>query len=65
MELDPLTRAAEEVSRPGDQVEEMQRLPSLSDRLFSATADLLFCAGFTIPEAARGTDGDADKINVS
>lgn len=42
--------------------EEEESIPCLIDRLFSCTIDLLFCAGFTVPESVRGIDGD--KINV-
>lgn len=45
--------------------EQQKTLPSLADRLFSCTIDLLFCAGFTVPEGVRGTEGLGDKINVS
>jgi hypothetical protein len=38
------------------------RLPSLADNLFDCTIDLLFCAGFTVPESVRGQS--KDKINV-
>jgi hypothetical protein len=40
-------------------------LPCLIDRLFSCTIDLLFCAGFTVPESVKGQSMDGDKINVS
>lgn len=36
---------------------------SLMEKLFKCTIDLLFCAGFTIPESAKGQS--KDKINVS
>lgn len=39
------------------------RLTSLADNLFHCTIDLLFCAGFTVPESVRGQS--KDKINVS
>lgn len=42
---------------------EEETIPCLIDRLFSCTIDLLFCAGFTVPESVKGLDGD--KINVS
>lgn len=35
----------------------------LADRLFGCTIDLLFCAGFTLPEAVLGEAGE--KVNVS
>lgn len=40
-------------------------LPSLIDRLFSCTIDLLFCAGFTVPESVRGQQAAGEKVNVS
>jgi hypothetical protein len=58
---DPLAASA---SQPKTEEEE-KTLPSLADRLFSCTVDLLFCAGFTVPEGVRGTEGLGDKINVS
>jgi hypothetical protein len=36
---------------------------SLMEKLFKCTIDLLFCAGFTLPESAKGQSND--KINVS
>lgn len=36
---------------------------SLMERLFKCTIDLLFCAGFTVPQSVRGQSND--KINVS
>jgi hypothetical protein len=55
------------VPKPEDVQEEDARemLPSLVDRLFSCTIDLLFCAGFTVPESVRGRDNEGEKINVS
>lgn len=38
-------------------------VPSLAERLFSCTVDLLFCAGFSVPESVRGEDHDGDKVN--
>lgn len=35
---------------------------SLMEKLFNCTIDLLFCAGFTVPESAKGQSND--KINV-
>lgn len=65
---DPLTRAAEQAQKRAnadvDDEEEVDRLPSLTDKLFGVTVDLLFCAGFTIPENMKGADGQGDKINV-
>lgn len=40
-------------------------IPCLIDRLFSCTIDLLFCAGFTVPENIKGQNPHGDKINVS
>lgn len=45
--------------------EEDDSMPCLIDRLFSCTIDLLFCAGFTVPESVKGQSIDGDKINVS
>ncbi len=45
--------------------DEDEELPSLADRLFSCVIDMLFCAGFTVPDSVRGEDGQGDKINVS
>jgi hypothetical protein len=68
---DPLTQAAEQSERRRDkndrdvnEEEEGDRQPSLTDKLFGVTVDLLFCAGFTIPESMKGADGRGDKINV-
>lgn len=44
---------------------EEELLPSLIDRLFSCTIDLLFCAGFTVPESVRGQQAVGEKVNVS
>ncbi|KAJ9104377.1 hypothetical protein QFC20_004513 [Naganishia adeliensis] len=38
------------------------RAASLMQKLFNCTIDLLFCAGFTVPESARGQSND--KINL-
>lgn len=38
------------------------RASSLAERLFNCTIDLLFCAGFTVPESVKGQSDD--KINV-
>ncbi|OXH42508.1 hypothetical protein J008_00023 [Cryptococcus neoformans] len=57
---DPLTQPPNEPARPQQQEEEY--LPSLAERLFSCTIDLLFCAGFTLPESVNSEDED-DKIN--
>lgn len=61
---DPLTKAAG-VEDDGGEAEEEATIPCLVDRLFSCTIDLLFCAGFTVPEDVRGEDRSGDKINVS
>ena len=58
---DPLSRQEETV---GEAVEEEATGPCLVDRLFSCTIDLLFCAGFTVPESVKG-EGGGEKINVS
>lgn len=73
--MDPLTEAARQAEKSSsnggtsgtkgeDQDGEPDRLPSLTDKLFGVTVDLLFCAGFTIPENMKGPDGQGDKINV-
>lgn len=64
---DPLTRSQpdlQDTEREGVDEEE-NTLPCLVDRLFSCTIDLLFCAGFTVPDSVRGEDKLGDKINVS
>jgi hypothetical protein len=66
---DPLRAAA--AAKANESAEDVQEedaremLPSLVDRLFSCTIDLLFCAGFTVPESVRGRDNEGEKINVS
>ena len=65
--VDPLSRPTPERDGEDGEVEATERensLPCLVDRLFSCTIDLLFCAGFTVPESVRGQDGLGDKINV-
>lgn len=67
--IDPLSQqspATEHYERAGkdEQVQEGDTIPCLVDRLFSCTIDLLFCAGFTVPESVRGQDGTGEKINV-
>ncbi|WVQ82249.1 hypothetical protein IAT38_004377 [Cryptococcus sp. DSM 104549] len=57
---DPLTQV--EPVKDEEEQEEPEYLPCLVDRLFSCSVDLLFCAGFTLPESVRG-DSDTDKIN--
>jgi len=60
---DPLQSAPNDSQGPEDKEEKEETIPCLIDRLFSCTIDLLFCAGFTVPESVKGLDGD--KINVS
>jgi hypothetical protein len=62
--MDPLFEAAEQAEKKDDGLQEEERLPSLTDKLFGVTVDLLFCAGFTIPEILKGPDKADDKINV-
>lgn len=59
---DPLSTSKANNTAKGDKKEEM---PSLAERLFGCTVDLLFCAGFTLPESLRGNGPEGDKINVS
>lgn len=61
---DPLANPGPEATEGVSNGEEEELMPSLAERLFSCTVDLLFCAGFTVPESVRG-DGTGDKINVS
>lgn len=62
---DPLANPdPQEASAPPAE-DEGDFVPCLADRLFSCTIDLLFCAGFTVPDSVRGEDGLGDKINVS
>jgi hypothetical protein len=61
---DPLQSASNDTQdEDNDKEEKEETIPCLIDRLFSCTIDLLFCAGFTVPESVKGLDGD--KINVS
>jgi len=61
---DPLQSANDTSNQAQDEKEDKEEtIPCLIDRLFSCTIDLLFCAGFTVPESVKGLDGD--KINVS
>jgi hypothetical protein len=69
---DPLTSAVEDMQQKVEGAEEVEKeeeekglMPCLVDRLFSCTVDLLFCAGFTVPENVRTEDGSGEKINVS
>jgi hypothetical protein len=59
---DPL-QSANDTSEQEEKEDKEETIPCLIDRLFSCTIDLLFCAGFTVPESVKGLDGD--KINVS
>lgn len=58
---DPLSNPGP--SQPKKEDDNTELRPSLADRLFSCTIDLLFCAGFTVPESVRGDDMSGDKIN--
>lgn len=60
---DPLQSASNDTQGPEEKEEKEETIRCLIDRLFSCTIDLLFCAGFTVPESVKGLDGD--KINVS
>ena len=60
---DPLQSASNDSQGPEEKENKEETIPCLIDRLFSCTIDLLFCAGFTVPESVKGLDGD--KINVS
>jgi hypothetical protein len=61
---DPLQSANDTSTQEQEEKEDKEEtIPCLIDRLFSCTIDLLFCAGFTVPESVKGLDGD--KINVS
>lgn len=60
---DPLTNPGPANDEEADEAENL--LPSLSDRLFSCTIDLLFCAGFTVPDSLQSESGEVDKVNVS
>jgi len=61
---DPLQSANDTSNQDHEEKEDKEEtIPCLIDRLFSCTIDLLFCAGFTVPESVKGLDGD--KINVS
>lgn len=59
---DPLSNPTPAAAEDDDAHTEL--LPSLADRLFSVVIDLLFCAGFSVPESVRGIAGTGDKINV-
>lgn len=56
---DPLTQPGSGERRDSG---EDEYLPSLAERLFSCTIDLLFCAGFTLPQTV--SEDQNDKINV-
>lgn len=58
---DPLSNPGPSAPKNEDDGYELR--PSLADRLFSCTIDLLFCAGFTVPESVRGDDLSGEKIN--
>ncbi|KAK8864156.1 hypothetical protein IAR55_001402 [Kwoniella newhampshirensis] len=60
---DPLSQPAPKYdeSYPLEEKEE-EFVPCLVDRLFSCTVDLLFCAGFTLPESVKG-ESISEKIN--
>lgn len=65
---DPLSQSTRtETGTSGEDKEEAEddTIPCLIDRLFSCTIDLLFCAGFTVPENVKGQNPHGDKINVS
>ena len=66
-ETDPLSQPTTATTGEEDkeEVEEDDTIPCLIDRLFSCTIDLLFCAGFTVPENVKGQNPHGDKINVS
>ncbi|RXK36807.1 hypothetical protein M231_05891 [Tremella mesenterica] len=56
------------LSHPTHDTEEKEEekeitMPCLVDQLFTCTVDLLFCAGFTVPESVKGDSGHGDKIN--
>lgn len=64
---DPLSQSPK--TSTGDEEENKEEteddtIPCLIDRLFSCTIDLLFCAGFTVPENVKGQNSHGDKINV-
>lgn len=61
---DPLSRPLPPKGDDEEEREEEDMIPCLIDRLFSCTIDLLFCAGFTVPDSVRGQDGPGEKINV-
>lgn len=52
-----------EGSDPLSKLDDTEVLPSLADRLFQCTIDLLFCAGFTLPSSVQG--GSDEKVHVS
>jgi hypothetical protein len=60
---DPLANPGPQPEAPAAEAD-ADTLPSLAERLFSCTVDLLFCAGFTVPDSVRGEDLVGDKINV-
>ncbi|WVW83585.1 hypothetical protein I302_105606 [Kwoniella bestiolae CBS 10118] len=58
---DPLSKA-EPTEDTQKEEEEKEYMPCLIERLFSCTIDLLFCAGFTVPDSVRGPNV-TEKIN--
>lgn len=58
---DPLTQPRESGGDHQNRDQD-EYLPSLAERLFSCTIDLLFCAGFTLPQSV--SEDRNDKINV-
>ncbi|KAE8537640.1 hypothetical protein D1P53_005696 [Cryptococcus gattii VGV] len=58
---DPLTQPRESGDHRLERGED-EYLPSLAERLFSCTIDLLFCAGFTLPQTV--SEDQNDKINI-
>ncbi|KGB74694.2 hypothetical protein CNBG_0532 [Cryptococcus deuterogattii R265] len=57
---DPLTQPRESGGDHQNRDQD-EYLPSLAERLFSCTIDLLFCAGFTLPQSV--SEDQNDKIN--
>lgn len=62
---DPLSRSDAQNAQRAEMQDERDLLPSLADRLFTCTVDLLFCAGFTLPDSVRGQSAQGEKVNVS
>ncbi|WWD17544.1 hypothetical protein CI109_101985 [Kwoniella shandongensis] len=59
---DPLSQPTPDKDEDTLEDEDEEFVPCLVDRLFSCTVDLLFCAGFTLPESVKG-ENVAEKIN--